>query len=146
MRSSRFICSAITAAVALITITACKADAVTATPYSECSTEPGCQPQQAVVAPEVGQSLDDINSRALVGLPTTARNTISANLDALSFALSKRDITHGRLALNAALDAIAEAERTCSACMPDLGAIRLGLAPAARSLGLDPGVIDPPAR
>lgn len=146
MRSSRFVVASISAGIMFTAFTACHSDSVTAAPYTECLTEPGCQLQQAPVAAEVVQALDDASSRAVFVLPPAARKTIEANLTALASALSRRDIARGRVALAAAFDAIAQAERAHGDLLPDLGAIRLGLVPAARSLGVDISVVVAPAR
>ncbi|MEP6834420.1 MAG: hypothetical protein ABJB74_13575 [Gemmatimonas sp.] len=123
--------------LASVALTACHSDDVVGTnDFVECIDQPGCQTEMAPVAASVIPALDDATSRAAVGLSPTARGAISTTIAKLETALVARDIARGRLALTAVLDAITTAERADPASLADLGVIRLGLAPAARSLGL----------
>lgn len=131
--------AALTAAT--VAIAACHSDAVVGN-YAECSEQPGCQPPTAEVAPEVIQSLSDAGTRAVSVLHPASRASIVTQLAKLESALAARDITRGRLAFVAAIDAIAHAERADRESAPDLGVIRLGLVPAARSLGLPASAAD----
>ena len=99
----------------------------------------------AAVAPEVIQSLDDANSRVIAAIAPTARKSIEANMTKLHAALMDRDIVRGRDAFYAAIAAITAAERSDAESRPELGALRLGLVPAARSLGLPVSDTDAPA-
>lgn len=126
-------------------LSACQSDSVAGN-YAECSGQPGCQEMAAAVAPEVIQSLDDANSRALSVLPPAAQRSIETRLSKLKTALVQRDIDGGRVAFAAAINAINEAERASSESAPDLGVIRLGLVPAARSLGLPVSSTEAPAK
>lgn len=121
--------------VACVMISACSGDTVTGT-YTECVDQPGCQPAASTVPVEVMQSLDDAGSRAVGVLPSTQRSGLDATLARLGAALVRRDIAGGRVAFAATIDAITRAERSNPEAIADLGAMRLGLVPAARSLGL----------
>lgn len=131
--------------LASATVTGCKADTRSATePFVECVDEPGCQTKVAPVAANVIPALTDATERSSAVLEAKSRGTIALYIARLEAALVDRDITRGRAALTAALDAIGTAERADAASRADLGAIRLGLAPAARSLGLPNSVIEAP--
>ncbi|MEO7998720.1 MAG: hypothetical protein ABI852_14820 [Gemmatimonadaceae bacterium] len=126
-------------------LTGCHADAISGgTPFVECSDQPGCQTATTPVAPLVVAALDDATSRSAQVLNATTRAGITAPIARLEAALVARDISRGRIELLATLDAITAAERADPATRPDLGVIRLGLAPAARSLGLSFSVIESP--
>jgi hypothetical protein len=139
-RSIRLIAATMTASVAF---TACQSDSPTAS-YAECAGQPGCQPVDAAVPVEVIQSLDDADSRITSVLIPSARASIEAQLAKLKVALVQRNLDAGRIAFAAAIDAIDRAERASRESAPDLGAIRLGLVPAARSLGLPVSSVDAP--
>ena len=97
------------------------------------------------MAPEVMQSLEDVGSRVISVLQPAARQSIEGQLVKLETALQQRDIDGGRIAFAAAISAITQAERASSESIPDLGVIRLGLVPAARSLGLPVSSVEAPA-
>jgi hypothetical protein len=141
-RSIRLIAATVTASVAF---TACQSDSPTAS-YSECAGEPGCQPVSAAVAAEVLQSLDDAQSRVTAVLQPSARTAIDAQLTKIKAALQQRNIDAGREVFATAIAAIDQAERASPESTPDLTAIRLGLVPAARSLGLPISSVDAPTR
>lgn len=138
--SIRLIATTITASVVF---TACQSDSVTGS-YTECAGQPGCQAVAAAVAPEVMQSLDDASSRVISVLQPAARQSIEGHLAKLETALAQRDIEGGRVAFAAAISAIDQAERASRESAADLGAIRLGLVPAARSLGLPVSSVEAP--
>jgi hypothetical protein len=124
-------------------MTGCQSDSVTSS-YTECAGQPGCQPVDAVVSPEVMQSIEDVGSRNVSVLLPAARLSIQTRLEQLRIALVQRNIDAGRVAFAAALSAIEQAERASRESAPDLGAIRLRLVPAARSLGLPVSSVDAP--
>lgn len=140
-RNIRMIVAAIAASVVF---TACQSDSVTGSSYTECAGQPGCQAVAAAVAPEVMQSLDDASSRVISVLQPAARQSIEGHLAKLETALAQRDIEGGRVAFAAAISAIDQAERASRESAADLGAIRLGLVPAARSLGLPVSSVEAP--
>lgn len=138
--SIRLIATTITVSVVF---TACQNDSVTGN-YTECAGQPGCQVAAAAVAPEVMQSLDDASSRVISVLQPAARQSIEGHLAKLETALTQRDIEGGRVAFAAVISAIDQAERASRESAADLGAIRLGLVPAARSLGLPVSSVEAP--
>lgn len=132
--------------ITVMMFSACHSDDVAgAIPFDECTGQPGCQTQAAPVAANVIPALDDATTRAAGVLNSGMRTSITSPIARLQTALVERDIVRGRIALTAVLDAITAAERTDPGARADLGVIRLGLAPAARSLGLPFSVIEAPS-
>lgn len=132
--------------LAALLLSACKSDEVAGVlSFAECSDQPGCQTEVAPVAANVIPALNDATSRAATVLSAFARTSISSHIAKLEAALVDRDIARGRIALGAVLEAITAAERADPVSRADLGVIRLGLAPAARSLGLPFSVTEAPA-
>lgn len=127
--------------VASVSLTACQGDTIAA-PYVECEGQPGCQDAAATVAPEVVLALDDANTRALSVLQPAERGSIATQLASLRTALVQRNFNAGRTAFAAVVTALDQAERANSESAPDLGVIRLGLVPTARSLGLPASSIE----
>lgn len=127
-----------------VLFTACQSDQIAGS-FAECTGEPGCPTAAAAVTPEVMQALNDASVRLTSTLGATARTSLETALGKLETALDARDLNEGRVAMSGVLSIIGQLEVASPASRPDLTALRLGLVPAARSLGLAVSVIEAPA-
>lgn len=91
------------------------------------------------------QALDDASVRLTSALAAKGRISLEAALSKLESALVARDLSAGRLAMLGVLSVIGEMEIASPESRPDLTALRLGLVPAARTLGLAVSVMEAPA-
>lgn len=127
-----------------VLFTACQSDQIAGT-ITECNGEPGCPTAASTVTPEVMQALDDASVRLTSALAAKGRISLEAALSKLESALVARDLSAGRLAMLGVLSVIGEMEIASPESRPDLTALRLGLVPAARTLGLAVSVMEAPA-
>ena len=128
-------------AMAGLLLTACRADSFTSSQAADCTGQPGCRATSSPVDPTVYSALNDARLRLAPAIGTaTTQAAIEGALHEISIALENGRTSDARAALARVYVELEPYRITLSDGTkidpPDVAALRLGLVPAANTLGV----------